>query len=83
MAGRKRGGKKPGKVSEPKVAMSYRLSPAKIARARKILGTETATSTIEEALDLVIFRDELTSGLDAAFGLAIGERFPDGSTRSR
>jgi hypothetical protein len=69
--------KKPMKVSESKVAMSYRLSPAKISRAQKILGTKTATSTIEEALDLVVFRRELIDGLDAAFGMEIAETFKD------
>jgi hypothetical protein len=74
--------KKPAKkhqsaqVSEPKVAMSYRLSPAKIARAQRVLGTPTATATIEEALDLVVFRRELTEGVDAAFGVEIRDVFP-------
>ena len=68
---------KPGRVSETKVAMSYRLSPAKIARAQAILGEPTATATIEAALDSVVFRHELISGLDKAFGLRIEEVFPD------
>jgi len=70
-------------VSESKVAMSYRLSPAKIARAQRILGTRTATATIEEALDLVAFRDELTSGLDQAFGLSVEDAFPATGRRKR
>jgi hypothetical protein len=74
---------KPAKVSESKVAMSYRLSPAKIARARHILGTATATATIEEALDLVIFRRELMDGLEAASGIDIVEAFPDASPKRR
>jgi len=57
--------------------MSYRLSPAKIARAQHILGTATATATIEEALDLVVFRRELTEGLDDAHGVTIIDAFPD------
>jgi hypothetical protein len=64
-------------VSEAKVAMSYRLSPAKIARAQEILGTETATATIEEALDMVIFRRELMEGVERAFGLPIVDAFPN------
>jgi hypothetical protein len=71
------------KVSEPKVAMSYRLSPAKIAKAQRILGTATATATIEEALDMVVFRRELIDGLDSAFGMEITEVFPDPPSRSR
>ena len=68
-------------VSEPKVAMSYRLSPDRIARAQRILGTPTATATIEEALDMVVFRRELIDGVEAAFGTEIVEAFPDPSPR--
>jgi hypothetical protein len=75
--------KAPAKVTESKVAMSYRLSPARIARARKILGTSSATATIEQALDLVVFRGELNEGLDRAFGIAIEEAFPDSTGRRR
>ena len=75
--------KAPGRVDEPKVAMSYRLSPAKIARAQRILGTSTATSTIEEALDLVVFRRELMDGIDSAFGAQITDAFPASSRRKR
>lgn len=74
--------KSSGKVGEAKAAMSYRLSPDKIARAQQVLGTPTATATIEEALDLVIFRDELTSGVDAVFGLTIRDVYP-AARRSR
>jgi hypothetical protein len=63
-------------VEEPKVAMSYRLSPTKIAQAQRILGTATATATIEEALDLVVFRRELVQGVEQAFGITIGDAFP-------
>ena len=69
--------KAPARVSEAKVAMSYRLSPAKIKRAQKILGTSTATATIEEALDAIVLRHELSVGLDRAFGMNIVEAFPD------
>lgn len=69
------------KVSEAKVAMSYRLSPARIARARKILGTTSATATIEEALDLVVFRGELIDGVAQAFEVPIVEQFPDGRSK--
>ena len=70
-------------VEEPKVAMSYRLSPGKIARAQRVLGTPTATSTIEEALDLVVFRRELIDGVESAFGVAIDDAFPASSRRKR
>lgn len=71
------------RVAEPKVAMSYRLSPRKIARAQRILGTATATATIEQALDLVVFRGELTDGVREAFGLHIATAFPDRPARRR
>lgn len=84
MARKKRGSAgTPAKVSEAKTAMSYRLSPAKIARAQNILGTPTATATIEEALDLVIFRRELMAGLEAASGIDIVEAFPDAPAKRR
>ena len=65
------------RVSEAKVAKSYRLSPARIARAQKILGTPTATATIEEALDMIVFRQELLDGTRAIAGLEITTAFPD------
>jgi hypothetical protein len=77
----KESGKTPARVGEAKVAMSYRLSPAKIAEARRILGTNTATATIEEALDLVVFRTELTDGVARAFGAPVAERFPDAASK--
>lgn len=75
--------KRPATVSESKVAMSYRLSPAKIARAQAILDTPTATATIEEALDAVIFRRDLLEGNKRMSGVPIVEAFPDGATRRR
>ena len=66
-------------VSE-KVAKNYRLSPRRIAAAQRILGTPNATATIEEALDLVVFREELNTGLKKAFGLDMTEAFPDGDS---
>jgi hypothetical protein len=54
-----------------KVPKTYRLSPAKVAAAQRILGTPTATETIEAALDLVVFRDELVAGTRALLGTDI------------
>jgi len=39
------------KASEPKVAMSYRLSPAKISRAQRILGTKTVDLMRQNKID--------------------------------
>ena len=61
--------KKP--VVSEKAPKTYRLSARKISAARKVLGTPTATATIEQALDLVVFRKELIDGLDAMFGVPI------------
>jgi hypothetical protein len=75
--------KTPKQVEEPKVAMSYRLSRDKIARAQRVLGTPTATATIEEALDMVVFRRELADGIDSAFGIPVAAVFPAKGTRRR
>jgi hypothetical protein len=50
------------------VRKNLRLNQAKIDKARKILGTKTETETIEQALDLVAFRDEVVSGLESLAG---------------
>lgn len=70
-------------VSESKIAMSYRLSREKIARPPRILGTSTATATIEQALDLVSFRRELVDGVDRAFGIQVADVFPVSGRRKR
>lgn len=53
------------------VRKNLRLDQAKIDRAKKILGTKTETETIEQALDLVAFRDEVVSGLESLAGSGI------------
>ncbi|MEX1184861.1 MAG: hypothetical protein WEF86_16765 [Gemmatimonadota bacterium] len=45
------------------VRKNLRLSQAKIDRAKKILGTSTETETVEQALDLVVFRQEALAGI--------------------
>lgn len=59
-----------------KVPKTYRLSPAKVAAAQRILGTPTATETIEAALDLVVFRDELVAGTRAMLGTEVSPSDP-------
>jgi hypothetical protein len=46
-----------------KVRKNLRLTQAKVDRARRILGTATETETIEQALDLVAFRQEVVAGV--------------------
>jgi len=45
------------------VRRSLRLSRANLDRARQILGTKTDAETVDAALDLVVFRDEVTKGV--------------------
>ncbi len=46
-----------------KVRKNLRLSQAKLDRAKRILGAETETETVERALDLVVFREGLMAGV--------------------
>ena len=54
-----------------KVPKTYRLTPEKLASAQRILGTGTATETIELALDMVVFRRELLDGTRAMLGVKL------------
>lgn len=72
----------PRKSSMPKSAESakstktpktYRLSEAKIAAVREILGAPTATAAIEAALDMVVFRKELIEGTRDMRGVEIAD----------
>lgn len=56
---------------------NYRLHQAKIDRAREILGTRTETETIEQALDLVAFGDQLLAGVDRMRGKYLADVFAD------
>jgi hypothetical protein len=57
---------------------NYRLHQAKIDRAREILGTTTETETIERALDLVAFGEQLRHGADALRGTKLADVFGEG-----
>ena len=46
-----------------KVRKNLRLTQAKLDRARRILGAETETDTVEQALELVAFRREVVDGV--------------------
>lgn len=46
-----------------KVRKNLRLTQAKLDRAKDLLGTDTETETVEQALDLVAFREEVISGV--------------------
>jgi Arc/MetJ family transcription regulator len=51
-----------------KVRKNVRLTQATLSRAQRILGTETETETIEQALDLVAFRREVIAGVRRVAG---------------
>lgn len=57
--------------STTKVSRTFRLTPGKVEAAQEVLGTETATATIERALDMVLFRQELIDGTGALRGVEI------------
>ena len=63
--------KRPAQARETKVSRTFRITPGKVEAAQEILGTETATATIETALDMVLFRQELIEGTVALEGAAI------------
>ena len=67
------------RAGDRKVPKTYRLSPAKVAAAQRILGMDTATATIETALDMVVFRRELVQGTRAMLGVDLAS--PDSSRR--
>lgn len=53
---------------------NFYLDEIKLKKAQKILGTETATKTIDLALDLVAFRKELLGSLKKVKGRGGVER---------
>lgn len=59
-----------------KVPRTYRLAPDRVTAVQRVLGAATATETIETALDLLVFRQELVRGTRAMFGVKLSS--PDG-----
>lgn len=57
------------------------IDQRKLDAAKKALGAPTETATIDEALDLVVFRTEVFAGLDRL--AAMGGIAPLRSTRHR
>ncbi len=60
---------------EAPVKKNLRLHQSKIDEARRLLGTRTETETIEVALDLVVFRNELVAGVEAMRGVHLVDLF--------
>ena len=54
-----------------KVRKEFWLDPRALRRAQALLGTETERDTVELALDLVAFRQELLAGVQALDGLKL------------
>lgn len=56
---------------ERRVPRTYRLPLTKLEAAQRALGAATATETIERALDMVVFQQELIRGTRAMLGVTI------------
>ena len=65
------GGRKHSPRREERVSRTYRLRLSKLKAAKRALGAATATETIEQALDLVVFQHELVDGTRAMLGIDI------------
>jgi hypothetical protein len=60
-----------GSRREGRVRKEFWLTPGKLDEARRVLGTSTDVDTVEEALDLVVFRDEVRQGVRMLGGLGL------------
>lgn len=56
---------------EPRVPRTCRLPLSKVKAAKLALGAATATDTIEQALDLVVFQRQLIEGTRSMLRVAI------------
>ena len=65
------GGERYSAKAKQTVAKPCARCPSKLAAAQRILGAATATETIETALDMVVFREELVAGTRAMLGTEI------------
>lgn len=66
-----------GGTAERPRKKNLRLHQSKIDEAKAILGTATETETIEAALDLIVFRQELVEGVRAMRGAKLENLFDD------
>lgn len=64
-------------VPEAPRKKNFRLHQSKIDRAMEILGTRTETETIEQALDMLVFRDRLVQGVRNMRGAGLADIFED------
>ena len=54
----------PGRPSKGWARTNIRIDRTKLEAARRILGLETASETVDAALDAVTFREEVLRGID-------------------
>lgn len=66
-------------TSEPARKKNLRIRQSKIDEAMAILGTKNETETIEAALDLIVFREELVEGVRAMQGANLTALFDEGA----
>ena len=73
------GSRLPRKAGTPEAPRkkNFRLHQSRIDRAMEILGTRTETETIEQALDMIAFRDRLVQGVRGMRGAALADVFAD------
>lgn len=64
-----------GKGLEPNLKKSLRLYPSKIDAAMAVLGTSTASETIEAALDIIVDQHDLTHGVESMYGAGLTDLF--------
>jgi hypothetical protein len=57
-----------------KVRKEFWLDPKTLREAQNVLGAETERETVEIALDLVAFRHEVETGLEALRGIELEPR---------
>lgn len=63
--------------SETARKKNLRIRQSKIDEAMAILGTKNETETIEAALDLIVFREELVEGVRAMQGANLNALFDE------
>ena len=55
------------------------IDQTKLDRVRELLGARSETEAIDQALDMLLFREELLAGIDALAGTGgVVVMFPDG-----
>ena len=61
--------KRPRKRPAPKIRRkNVNIDQSKLDRVRKLLGSETETEAIDQALDMILFREEVVRGIERIAG---------------